>query len=174
MVAHITTSVADSEGGIVSGKGAVWMLTDAQGTLLCVDPTSNRIVAQIPTAPGSFVPAAGAGALWVTSTAENLLCRADPRSRQVVARIDVGASPRFLAVGEGADLHGCFGPSGSSIASGRSPNPTRSWPFGAPHPPDRDLQQPARRSLRVRRHISLQDYRIYGPGRHKIIMLKST
>jgi len=99
---NIAASVADSEGGIVADEGAVWMLTDAQGTLLSVDPTSNRIVARIPTAPGSFVPAAGAGAVWVTSTAGNLLCRVDPHSREVVARIDVGPSPRFLAVGEGA------------------------------------------------------------------------
>jgi len=58
----IATTVSDSEGGIAAEATG----NDLAGTPACIDPASNRIVAQVATAPGSFVPAAGAGALWVT------------------------------------------------------------------------------------------------------------
>jgi hypothetical protein len=65
VTAGIATTISDSEGGIAAeatGTGR----SPTSPALACIDPASNRIVAQVATAPASFVPAASAGAFWVT------------------------------------------------------------------------------------------------------------
>jgi len=101
VVASIPTTIGDSEGGVGVGETGVWLIADAQGSLLHIDPATNDVVAKVKTVPGSFVAAAGEDAVWVTSTENNLLSRVDPVSHKVVARVAVGPSPRFLAVGQG-------------------------------------------------------------------------
>jgi len=66
-----------------------------------LDPETNKKVAEINVAPGSFAAAFGAGALWVTSTEKSLVTRVDTRTNLVEETIPVGKAPRFLAVGEG-------------------------------------------------------------------------
>ena len=102
LTARIATPIGTNEGGIAADATGVWMISDPAGTLVCIDPASNQIVARVATVPGSWVAAAGAGAIWVTCTAGNLLLRVDPHGRQVTARIPVGPSPRFLAVADDA------------------------------------------------------------------------
>jgi virginiamycin B lyase len=63
VVAHIQTSVGNSEGGIAAGEGGGWMVADEQGTLLHIDPQRNEIVARVQTAPGSFVPIVCGGSI---------------------------------------------------------------------------------------------------------------
>ncbi|MFN8060472.1 MAG: hypothetical protein U0Q12_15060 [Vicinamibacterales bacterium] len=100
--ATVPVGVADSEGGIATGAGSVWMMTDAKGTLARIDPATNKVVAEIYVATGSYAVSYGEGAVWVTSTEKNVLTRVDPDNNLVVETIKVGPSPRFLAVGEGA------------------------------------------------------------------------
>lgn len=95
--AHIATSIGDSEGGIATGEGAVWLVADGEGTLLRIDGASNKIVGHVQLATGSFVPRVGAGAVWVSSTKHNLVSRVDPSKLKVVAEIPVGPAPRFMA-----------------------------------------------------------------------------
>jgi len=98
----IPTEVGSSEGSIVAGAGSIWMLTDSKGTLARFDPATNKIVAELYVASGSFGAAFGENALWVTSTDKDLVTRVDPRTNLIVETIPVGKAPRFITVGEGA------------------------------------------------------------------------
>ena len=94
--------IGNTEGGLATGAGSVWLLTDARGTLVRIDPDTNQVVAEIHVPAGSSTAAFGDGAVWVTSTEQHLLIRVDPNTNLVVERIPVGKKPRFLAVGEGS------------------------------------------------------------------------
>ncbi len=102
VIATISTTIADGEGGIAAGAGSVWVLTDARSTLARIDPDTNKIVAEIRVPAGSFTAAFGEGAVWITSTAKSVVTRLDPSTNLIVETIPVGKQPRFLAVGEGA------------------------------------------------------------------------
>lgn len=95
-------TIADSEGGIATGAGSLWILTDAKGTLARVDPATNKVVAEIYVAPGSFAAAFGGNAIWVTSSEKNVLTRVNAQTNVVEETIAVGPKPRFLTVGEGS------------------------------------------------------------------------
>jgi len=94
-------TIADSEGGVATGAGSFWMLTDTHGTLARVDPDTNQVVAEIYVPPGSFAVAFGEGAVWVTSTERNVVTRVNQYTNAIDASIPVGPKPRFLTVGEG-------------------------------------------------------------------------
>ncbi len=94
--------IADSEGGIAVGAESVWLLTDKKGTLARIDPSNNKVVAEIYVAPDSFSVAYGENAVWVTGTENSVLTRIDPHTNLIAATIPVGRNPRFLAIGEGA------------------------------------------------------------------------
>ena len=100
--ATLPFEVPDSEGGIVTGAGSVWLMTDSRGTLTRIDPATNKAVAEISVAPGSYTVAFGDGTVWVTSTEKSVLTRVNARSNVVEETIPVGPRPRFLAVGEGS------------------------------------------------------------------------
>ena len=100
--ATLPLTIGNSEGGLAAGAGSIWMMTDAKGTLARIDPATNKVVAEIYVAPGSFAVAFGEGAVWVTSTEKNLVTRVNPHTNVVEETIPVGPKPRFLAVGEGS------------------------------------------------------------------------
>src|SRR4029078_9547015 len=78
------------------------MWTDKRGTRARVNPATNKVVAEIYVAPGSYAVAFGGDAVWVTSTEKNLLTRVNAQTNVIEETISVGAKPRFLTVGEGA------------------------------------------------------------------------
>jgi YVTN family beta-propeller protein len=102
VVATLPVTIAHTEGGLATGAGSVWVLTDGKGTLARIDPDTNTVAAEIYVDPGSFAAAFGEGSVWVTSTEKSTLARIDPHTNLVVARIPVGKAPRFLAVGAGS------------------------------------------------------------------------
>lgn len=108
VAASVPVGVADSEGSLAAGEGAVWALTDRKGVLSRIDPATNKVVAEIAVKPHSFAAQVGHGAVWVTNTGEpkskanGSVQRIDPKTNAVVATIEVRGQPRFLAVGEGA------------------------------------------------------------------------
>jgi YVTN family beta-propeller protein len=102
VTATLPLTIGDSEGGLAAGAGSVWMMIDAKGTLVRIDPATNKVVAEIYVAPGSFAVAFGEGAAWVTSTEKNLVTRVNAHTNAVEETIPVGPQPRFLAVGEGS------------------------------------------------------------------------
>jgi virginiamycin B lyase len=107
VVARIPLTIANDEGSIVADKHGVWVLSDAKGVLTRIDPSQNRIVAQITVKEHSFAAMAGFGSIWVTNTGDvskkeqGSVQRIDPKTNTVIATIPVGIQPRFLAVGEG-------------------------------------------------------------------------
>ena len=100
--ATLAFEVPESEGGLATGAGSVWVMTDRKGTLTRIDPATNKAVAEVYVAPGSYAVAFGEDAVWVTSTEQNVLTRVDARTNVVEETIPVGPRPRFLAVGEGS------------------------------------------------------------------------
>ena len=100
--ATLPFEVPESEGGLTTGAGSVWVMTDKNGTLTRIDPATNKAVAEISVAPGSYAVAFDDDVVWVTSTEKNVLTRVNARTNVVEETIPVGPRPRFLAVGEGS------------------------------------------------------------------------
>lgn len=100
--ATLPFGVPESEGGIATGAGSLWMMIDKQGTLARIDPATNKVVAEIYVAPGSYAVTFGEGAVWVTSTEKSVVTRVNPRTNVIEATIPVGPGPRFVNTGEGA------------------------------------------------------------------------
>ncbi len=109
--ATVKASPADSEGGIATGAGSVWLVTPAgtgpnqepnQVELDRIDPRTNQVAVHIPLPAGSFNPIFAAGSIWVSSNAGNALVRVDPKTNSVVSTTPVGPMPRFLTVGAGS------------------------------------------------------------------------
>jgi streptogramin lyase len=90
LVARIETGA--SPGGAVSAFGAVWVANDRSGTLVRVDPATNRVTSRIRLRPGLFSVTRGFGALWTVNYDRDMLSRIDPRSGRVRS-IRVGLVP---------------------------------------------------------------------------------
>jgi streptogramin lyase len=94
---------ANSEGSLVAGKDSIWMLSDGGKTLLRIDPSTNRAVANLLMPSGSYVVVLGEDqAIWVVSTETSQVIRVDPATNLVTDRIEVGPRPRFSTAGGGA------------------------------------------------------------------------
>lgn len=102
LIATIPVGPANSEGGLVASPEAVWMVTDSKGTLSRIDPTTNKVAAEIAVAPGSVACVYAEGAVWVSSPEKSVITRVDPKTNTVTDTIAVGPGPRFLTAGAGA------------------------------------------------------------------------
>ena len=100
-IAEIDADPANSEGGITTGLGAVYIVVKPS-TLLKVDPETNTVVAKLGLPSESQNPFFGDGFVWVTSFGHASLLKVDPKTMQIVATISVGPKPRFLTVGAGS------------------------------------------------------------------------
>jgi streptogramin lyase len=83
--------------GIVSAFGSVWVANDG-GTLVRIDPRTNRVRKRIRVGAGACFLAADAHALWIANYKSGLI-RVTPRGR--VKRIAVGATPDSVLVAYG-------------------------------------------------------------------------
>ena len=99
--ATLPLAAPSSEGGVAVGAGSFWMIDD-KGTLARVDPATNKVVAEIYVAPGSFAVAFMDNAIWATSTEKSVVTKVNAQSNVVEETIPVGPKPRFLATGEGS------------------------------------------------------------------------
>jgi virginiamycin B lyase len=100
--ATIAAGPADSEGGITTGAGSVWLVTSASSELDRIDAATNSIVARIQLPKGSFNPIYAGDSVWVASNEGNALVRVDPATNKVIGSTPIGSKPRFLTVGEGS------------------------------------------------------------------------
>jgi hypothetical protein len=79
--------------GLAFGAGSLWI---ASGDRLArVDPSNDRVLANIPIAPGDSGPAGvafGAGSVWVPVAVPGMVWRVDPASNKIVAKIPLGES----------------------------------------------------------------------------------
>jgi streptogramin lyase len=79
---------------------AVWVANDGAGTLVRVDPRTNRVVARVVVGRGACAVASGAGAVWVVNYRTDVLARVDPVTRRV-RRTVVGGAPFDVLVEHG-------------------------------------------------------------------------
>jgi streptogramin lyase len=100
--ARISAGPADSEGGICSGAGSIWMVVSKESDLVRIDPSTNKVEVTIRIPKGSFNPVFAQGSIWVSSNEGGTLVRLDPTTNKVTGETPVGPSPRFLTVGAGA------------------------------------------------------------------------
>jgi virginiamycin B lyase len=104
---HALTRVFDvgpagPEGGIAIGAGSVWMITDEQGSLRRIDPTSGSILQTVHVPAGSYNPHFIDGHIWVTHVAGAQATSVDANTGEIVAHRATGRHPRFLTAGAGA------------------------------------------------------------------------
>ena len=100
-IALITTGVHGA-GPLVSATGSIWMVTNAGGSLLRVDPDTNAVVAEVSLpAPATAIAVSG-DALWLVSAAKSVAIRVNGHSNVVEETIKVGPSPVAVASGEGS------------------------------------------------------------------------
>ena len=93
---------AGEEGGVAASDDSVWMVTDKNGTLVRVDPSTNGVRDRIHIPPGSFNPVFSDGTVWITGIESNVVTAVDASSGKVLASVPVGSRPRFLTAGAGS------------------------------------------------------------------------
>jgi serine/threonine-protein kinase len=105
------TEVPSQFATVAAGEDGVWVASPARAgdRVFHVDPTTNNIVAEIPTPPfvaGINLPgtpiAVAPNAVWVTDVSNNRLLRIDPRTNQIVSRIQLPGYPTGVAAAEDA------------------------------------------------------------------------
>jgi YVTN family beta-propeller protein len=84
-------------GALTVGEGAVWAMSNAESTLMRIDPARNAVVARIKVSPPQAM-AAGDGAVWLTYPTDDTVSRIDPATNRVVATIRVGPKRVCCAV----------------------------------------------------------------------------
>ncbi len=77
-------------------------MSDAEWTLMRIDPGRNAVVARIKvlSPPGEI--AAGEGAVWLSDPSNDMVLRIDPKTNKEAATIQVGPHPSGIAVSPGA------------------------------------------------------------------------
>jgi virginiamycin B lyase len=93
---------AGPEGGIAASDDSVWLVTDQNGTLVRIDPSTNSVRQKISIPHGSYNPIFSDGTVWVTGIEKNVLTSVDANSGKVLESISIGPKPRFLAAGGGS------------------------------------------------------------------------
>jgi streptogramin lyase len=92
-----TITTGQSPCGEVAAFGSLWVANDG-GTLVRIDPKTNRVVRRIRVGSGACSLAASRSALWIANYKRGLT-RVTPRGR--VKTIDVGATPFDVLVAYG-------------------------------------------------------------------------
>jgi virginiamycin B lyase len=93
---------AAAEGGVTTGAGSVWLVTDKLGSLARIDPSSGNILDTFHLPAGSYNPYFYKGVVWVSQAEGAQLTGIDPRSGRIAVTAVTGPQPRFLAGGAGA------------------------------------------------------------------------
>ena len=93
---------AGPERGIAASDDSIWLATDTNGTLVRIDPSTNKMCQKISIPPGSYNPIFSDGIVWITGIEKNVLTAVDANSGKVLESIPVGPKPRFLTAGAGS------------------------------------------------------------------------
>jgi virginiamycin B lyase len=93
---------AAAEGGVATGAGSVWLITDKQGSLAQIDPHSGTTLKTIQVPPGSYNPVFSDGRIWVTRAAGSEVTSVDAATGKVLGHFRTGRHPRFVTAGGGA------------------------------------------------------------------------
>jgi len=93
---------AAAEAGITVDDHGVWLVTDKDGSLVRLDPTTGKVQATVRIAAGSYNPHYSAGTVWISQADGAQLTAVDTKSLKVTATVATGPNPRFLTAGDGA------------------------------------------------------------------------
>ena len=93
---------AEPEGGIATSHDSVWLVADAQATLVRIQPETLKVRQRIAIPGGSLNPLFSDGLIWVThaSGAEVSVVSAD--SGTLLGTVATGPQPHFLTAGAGS------------------------------------------------------------------------
>jgi virginiamycin B lyase len=100
--ATLPIAPAGPEGGITASDDSVWVVTDKNGTLNRIDPSTNRVRQKISIPPGSYNPISSKGIIWITGEESGVLTAVDAATGNVWDSVPVGPKPRFLISGGGS------------------------------------------------------------------------
>jgi streptogramin lyase len=90
-----------AEGGVTTGAGSVWLITDSHGDVARIDPASGVVQGRFAVGPGSFNPYFDGRTVWISHAEGSSLAGINPDTGEI--RIfRTGPHPRFLAAGGGA------------------------------------------------------------------------
>ena len=95
-------SPAGPEGGIAASDDSVWLITDPNGTLNRVNPSTNSVRQKTSIPPGSYNPIFSDGIVWITGVEKNVLTAVEASSGKVLESIPVGPKLQFLTAGAGS------------------------------------------------------------------------
>lgn len=101
VTAALDAEPENSEGGITTGAGAVWMVVKPS-TLIRIDPGTSQVVASVPLPPTAANPVFGGGFVWVSTFENNSVVQVDPQSNRIVRTSPTGPKPRFITFGAGS------------------------------------------------------------------------
>jgi hypothetical protein len=100
--ATLPIAPAVPEGGTTASADSVWIVTDKNGTLSRIDPSTNRVRQKISIPPGSYNPIFSNGIIWITGVENGVLTAVDAATGKVLESVAVGPKPRFLTSGGGS------------------------------------------------------------------------
>lgn len=93
---------AGPEGGITASEDSVWLVTDKNGTLSRIDPSTNSLREKISIPSGSYNPIFSNGIVWITGVESGVLTAVDAITGKILKSVPVGLKPRFLTSGGGS------------------------------------------------------------------------
>jgi virginiamycin B lyase len=93
---------AAPEGGVTTGAGNVWLITDKTGTLARIDPVAGTLRQTLRVPAGSYNPYYSDGLVWVTRAEGSTVTALDAAAGAVAATVQTGPNPRFLTAADGA------------------------------------------------------------------------
>lgn len=99
VIAALPVPAVEAEGGISTSDDSVWLVTDKNGTLSRIDPSTNSVRQKVSIPPGSYNPIFSDGIVWITGAERGLLTAVDALTGSVLDSVAVGSKPRFLTAG---------------------------------------------------------------------------
>jgi YVTN family beta-propeller protein len=102
VVATLPFGPANSEGLVAFGADSFWMVSGEGEKLLRIDPSTNKVAAEVAVAAGSVSAIFTGNAAWVVSPDKSVVTRVDAKTNEVTDTISTGPGPRFATVGAGA------------------------------------------------------------------------
>ena len=93
---------AAAEGGVTTSRDSVWLVTDKDGSLARIDPSSGAVLQIVRVPAGSYNPLYEQGQIWVSHAAGADISRVDAATGILEATAKTHAGPRFLTTGADA------------------------------------------------------------------------
>jgi virginiamycin B lyase len=102
LTATFAVGPAAPEGGITTGAGNVWLVTDRSGSLARIDPVTGAIRQTVKVPAGSYNPLFSDGEIWVTRAESAEVTALNASTGSLIASVGTGPNPRFLTAAAGA------------------------------------------------------------------------